>query len=110
VPIVFGVSLVVWVVTIPVALIFRMPLGLRRLVAGVRTKKINKAFRVIDAQMGWRYAIGYFFCLGSYFLMTLVVLAFNIFYPQDYVIGWAFFIIVLYIFDLIVFTFLLAGF
>ena len=74
-------SILVWVIMIPVALIFRMPMSLRRLVSGVRTKKINKVFKHIDAQMGCRYAIGYFFCLGSYLLMTLVVLAFNLFYP-----------------------------
>jgi len=43
---VLAISLIilVWIVTIPVALIFRMPLHLRNLVAGVRTKKVNKAF------------------------------------------------------------------
>ncbi len=97
------------IIGIPVALIFRMPMHLRHMLAGVRTKKINKAFREIDAQMGWRYAFGYFFVLSTYFAMTLVVLVFNIFYPQDYIIGWAFNIIVLYIFDLILFTFGLAG-
>lgn len=99
----------VWIITIPVALIFRMPLELRKLVAGVKTKKINKAFREVDVHMGWRYAIGYFICLSMYFIMTVCVIVFNIFYPHNYVIGWAFVIILLYILDLIFFTFALAG-
>jgi len=99
----------VWIITIPVALIFRMPLELRRMIAGVKTKKVNKAFKELDAKMGCRYAIGYFICLTMYFLMTVCVIIFNIFYPHDYVMGWAFNIILLYLFDLIVFTFLLAG-
>jgi len=97
------------IIGIPVALIFRMPMDLRRLLAGVRTKKINKVFKEIDAQMGCRYSVGYFFVLTMYFAMTIVVLIFNIFYPQDYVIGWAFNIIVLYLLDLTLFTFGLAG-
>jgi hypothetical protein len=92
-----------------VALIFRMPLELRKKIAGVRTKKVNKAFREIDKYMGCRYAIGYFVCLSTYLLMTLMVIVFNLFYPQDYVIGWAFNIILIYIFDLVVFTFGLAS-
>ena len=96
-------------ITIKVALIFRMPLHLRTLVAGVRTKKINKVFREVDAHMGCRYAIGYFICLTMYVVMTLTVLIFNIFYPQDYVIGWAFNIVLLYMFDLVIFTFGLAA-
>jgi hypothetical protein len=100
----------VWIVTIPVALIFRMPLHLRRMIAGVRSKKINKAFKEVDAHMGCRYAIGYFICLTMYFLMTVCVLIFNIFYPHDYVMGWFFNIVLLYLFDLIVFQFALAGF
>ena len=99
----------VWIITIPVALIFRMPLELRKMVAGVKTKKINKAFRELDVHMGWRYAIGYFICLTTYFLMSVCVIVFNIFYPHNYVIGWAFVIILLYILDLIFFTFALAG-
>ena len=100
----------VWVITIPVALIFRMPLHLRRMIAGVRTKKINKAFQMIDQHMGWRYAVGYFICLSMFFIMTVVVLVFNIFYPRDYVMGWFFNIILIYLFDMIVFTFALAAF
>ena len=100
----------VWVITIPVALIFRMPVSLRGMVAGVKTKKINKAFKEVDVHMGCRYAIGYFICLTMYFVMTVCVLVFNIFYPQEYVMGWAFNIILLYLFDLIIFTFMLAGF
>jgi hypothetical protein len=101
---------IVWVITIPVALILRMPLHLRQLMAGVRTKKINKAFQVVDQHMGWRYAVGYFICLTMFFIMTLVVLVFNIFYPRDYVMGWFFNVLLVYIFDLLVFTFLLAAF
>jgi hypothetical protein len=100
---------VVWIITIPVALIMRMPHHLRMMVAGVRTKKINKAFKTIDQHMGWRYSVGYFICLTTYVIMTLLVLIFNIFYPRDYVMGWFFNIILIYIFDLIVFTFLLAA-
>jgi len=104
-----GLVIAVWVITIPVALIFRMPLHLRQMVAGVRTKKVNKAFKEVDAQMGCRYSIGYFICLSTYFIMTVLVLIFNIFYPHDYVMGWAFNIILLYLFDLILFTFGLAA-
>ncbi len=86
-----------------------MPLSLRKLVAGVKTKKINKAFRIVDAHMGLRYAVGYFICLTMYLVMTVCVIVFNIFYPHDYVMGWTFNIILLYLFDLIVFTFMLAG-
>ncbi len=78
--------------------------------AGVRTKKINKAFQVVDQHMGWRYAVGYFICLTMFFIMTLVVLVFNIFYPRDYVMGWFFNVLLVYIFDLLVFTFMLAAF
>ena len=86
-----------------------MPLELRRKIAGVRTKKINKAFKELDKHMGFRYAIGYAICLSSYFLMTILVLVFNIFYPHDYVMGWVFNIILLYLLDLILFTFGIAS-
>ena len=86
-----------------------MPLELRRKIAGVRTKKVNKAFKEIDKHMGCRYAFGYFICLTFYFIMTVFVLIFNIFYPQDYVMGWTFNIILLYLLDLILFTFGLAS-
>lgn len=86
-----------------------MPLYLRKLVSGVKTKKINKAFKEIDKHMGCRYAIGYFICLSSFFVMTILVIVFNLFYPRDYVLGWAFNIILIYIFDLVVFTFGLAS-
>lgn len=86
-----------------------MPLHLRKLVSGVKTKKINKAFKEIDKHMGCRYAIGYFICLSSFFVMTILVIVFNLFYPRDYVLGWAFNIILIYIFDLVVFTFGLAS-
>lgn len=86
-----------------------MPMHLREQIAGVRAKKVNKAFKEIDKQMGNRYAIGYFICLTTYFMMTVMVIVFNLFYPHDYVMGWAFNILLLYIFDLIIFTFLLAA-
>ena len=60
--------------------------------------------------MGCRYAVGYFICLFFYALMTVMVLVFNAFYPHDYVIGWAFNVVLIYIFDLVVFTFGLAAF
>lgn len=82
---------------------------LRKMVAGVRTKKINKAFREVDKHMGCRYAIGYFICLLTFFIMTVVVIVFNLFYPREYVLGWAFNIILLYVFDLAIFTFGLAS-
>jgi hypothetical protein len=100
----------VWVITIPVACIFRMPLDLRKMISGVRTKKVNKAFRTVDTHMGCRYSVGYFICLTMYFVMTVTVLVFNIFYPRDYIMGWFFTIMLIYLFDLIVFTFLLAMF
>ncbi|TNV73629.1 hypothetical protein FGO68_gene10225 [Halteria grandinella] len=106
----FALIMLVWIITIPVALIFRMPLRLRRMIAGVRTKKLNKAFKEVDKQMGCRYAIGYFICFFFYMLMTAMVIVFNIFYPRDYVIGWAFNIVLIYIFDLVIFTFGLASF
>ena len=59
--------------------------------------------------MGCRYAIGYAICLSMYAAMTAAVLILNTFYPQDYVLGWAFNLIVLYLLDLILFTFGLAG-
>jgi hypothetical protein len=86
-----------------------MPLHLRRLIQGVKTKKINKVFKEVDSHMGCRYAVGYFICLTMYSIMTLVVLIFSIFYPRDYILGWMFNIIVLFLLDLIVFTFGLAG-
>eukprot|EP00347_Sterkiella_histriomuscorum_P015521 403356717 len=98
-----------WVVCIPVALIFRMPMSLRRQIEGVRTKKINVVFREIDAQMSCRYAIGYFICYLFYLMMTIVVTFFNFFYPSDYCIQWFYLIFVLYILDLLMFTFAFAG-
>ena len=82
---------------------------LRKQISGVRTKKINKAFAELDAHMGWRYAIGYFFCLLTYFAMTLCVIIFNLFYPHDYIMGWIMNIVVLYLFDMALFTFGLAA-
>ena len=65
---------------------------------------------MVDAHMGWRYAAGYFICLTMFFVMTVVVLVFNIFYPHDYVMGWFFNIILIYVFDMVLFTFALAAF
>lgn len=79
------------------------------MIVGVRAKKLNKAFPEVDRHMGWRYAIGYFICLSFASLMTVMVLIFNIFYPQSYVMGWALCLILVYIFDLVVFTFALAA-
>jgi hypothetical protein len=45
-----------------------------------------------------------------FFMMTVVVLVFNIFYPHDYVMGWFFNIVLIYMFDMIVLTFALAAF
>ena len=102
-------QIAVWVITIPVALIFRMPLHLRMMVTGVRSKKVNKAFAEVDAHMGCRYAIGYFIILSTAAFMTVMVLIFNTFYPQSYVIGWALTLVLIYIFDLVIFTFGLAA-
>ena len=98
----------VWVITIPVALIFRMPMEVRRKIAGVRSKKINKAFAEVDALMGMRHATGYFICLLMYFVMTVVVLVFNTFYPSAYMMNWAINLILIILLDLIAFTFGLA--
>lgn len=86
-----------------------MPLHLRRMISGVRTKKLNKVFAEVDKQMGWRYAIGYFIIFSVFLLMTIMVIVFNLFYPHEYVMGWVFNIILIYIFDLVLFTFGLAS-
>eukprot|EP00347_Sterkiella_histriomuscorum_P002038 403369714 len=98
-----------WIIGIPVALIFRMPLSIRKQVQGVRTKKINVVFREIDAQMSCRYAIGYFICFSFYLLMTVVVTFFTYLYPSDYCIQWFQLIFIVYILDLLLFTFAFAG-
>lgn len=41
--------------------------------------------------------------------MTAFILVFNMFYPHDYVMGWTFNIILIYVFDLVVFTFGIAA-
>ena len=38
----------IWVITIPVALIMRMPMSIRKQIEGLKTKKINKAFIELD--------------------------------------------------------------
>ena len=98
----------VWVITIPVALIFRMPMDLRRKIAGVKSKKINKAFVEVEALMGMRHATGYFICYSIYLVMTAVVGIFNTFYPSAYMMNWAINLILIILIDLIVFTFGLA--
>ena len=50
------------------------------------------------------YAIGYFFSMPIYLVMTVVVLFFNYFYPQDYTIDWLLCLLLLYFFDLVVYT------
>eukprot|EP00347_Sterkiella_histriomuscorum_P014233 403361664 len=99
-----------WFICVPVALIFRMPHSIRRQVEGIKTKKINKAFKEIDKQMGLRYAIGYFICYFFYAVMTVLVTFFNYVYPSDYCMSWFFLLVVIYFLDLIAFTFGFAGF
>ena len=75
----------------------------------MRTKKLNKVFPELDTLMSSRYAFGYFICLATYLLMTVVVLFFNLFYPFDYVSQWALNFVALELLDLIVLTGLIAG-
>ena len=98
----------VWIITIPVALIFRMPMEIRRKIAGVKSKKLNKAFKEIDALMGARHAYGYFVCYLMYLLMTLFVGVFNAFYPSEYKMTWVINLVLIILFDLLVFTFSLG--
>ena len=98
----------VWIITIPVALIFRMPMKIRRKIAGVKTKKINKAFGEVDALMGNRHATGYFVCYLMYLVMSIVVGIFNAFYPADYKMNWVMNFILIIILDLLAFTFGIA--
>jgi hypothetical protein len=86
-----------------------MPHRYRKFLQGVRTKKLNKVFPELDALMSSRYAFGYFICLATYLLMTVVVLFFNLFYPFDYVSQWALNFVALELLDLIVLTGLIAG-
>jgi len=86
-----------------------MPMKFRRYLQGVKTRKLNKAFPEVDALMSWRYAFGYFVCLSTFLLMTVVTLFFNLFYPQYYVLQWALNLVVLELLDLIVWTALIAG-
>jgi uncharacterized membrane protein YqjE len=102
--------IIAWVIGIPVALIFRMPYSVRRQIEGVKAKKVNIAFVELDKQMGCRYAVGYFICLSFYLFMTLLVLFFNYFYPQEYCMQWLTVLFMMYILDLLVFSFAFAGF
>ena len=85
-----------------------MPMKIRRKIAGVKTKKINKAFKEVDAHMGMRHATGYFVCYGFYILMTLVMGCFNAFYPADYKLNMVINYILILLLDLLAFTFGLA--
>ncbi|CDW84379.1 neurohypophysial n-terminal domain containing protein [Stylonychia lemnae] len=98
------------IICVPVALIFRVPMSYRRTLEGVKTKKINQAFKEIDKQMGTRYAIGYFISFSVYLLMTVVVIFFNYFYPQDYCMSWLFQMVILFFVDIFGFTFGFAAF
>lgn len=59
--------------------------------------------------MGCRYAIGYFFCLLAYIIMSMLVMFFSYFYPQDYCMNWLMVLIMMTILDLMIFTFAFAG-
>jgi len=99
-----------WPLGIIVALIFRMPMDSRRLIEGVRMKKLNKAFRAVDETMGMRYSLGYFVSLLVYSMMTCVVLFFNFFYPGWYVMHWIYCLVLLYLLDMLAYTFAFAAF
>ena len=99
-----------WVICIPVALIFRMPISYRKKLEGVKTRKLNQAFKEIDSLMSTRYTIGYFICFSTYIMMTITVLFFNYIYPSDYCLKWLYQLVVIYFLDLIVFTFGFAAF
>ncbi|CDW88093.1 neurohypophysial n-terminal domain containing protein [Stylonychia lemnae] len=99
-----------WIICLPVALIFRMPMAFRRELEGIRSKKINKVFKEIDKQMGCRYALGYFICYTFYVIMSIIVLFFNYIYPTDYCMGWMMILVALFFLDMIVFTLGFAGF
>jgi len=58
--------------------------------------------------MGMTYAFGYFFAMPVYLVMTAVVLFFNFFYPKDYTINWLWCLLVLYVFDLLIYTLVLG--
>jgi len=94
---------------IMVALIFRMPISTRKMIEGVKMSKLNKVFEEVDATMGWRYSFGYFFSLTIYMLMTITVLFFNYFYPGYYVMHWLYCLILLYMLDMLAYTFALAA-
>ncbi|CDW75719.1 neurohypophysial n-terminal domain containing protein [Stylonychia lemnae] len=104
-----GLVIAPWIIAIPVALILRIPMSLRRQIEGVKTRMINKAFDEIDKQMGCRYAVGYFICYFFYFAMTAFVIFFNYLYPAQFCMDWLFIIIVTYFLDIVVFTFGYAG-
>ncbi|CDW71957.1 neurohypophysial n-terminal domain containing protein [Stylonychia lemnae] len=99
-----------WIICLPVALVFRMPMTLRRELEGVRAKKINKVFKEIDQLMGCRYALGYFISFTCFVIMTIIVIFFNYIYPTDYCMGWMMILVALYFLDMIIFTLGFAGF
>ena len=100
----------IWPITFIVALIFRIPLSDRKMIEGVKTKKLNKAFAEVDRQMGCRHAIGYCICLTIFTVMTLLVLFFNYVYPHDYTMSWLMILCLIYFLDLLLFTFGFAAF
>ncbi|CDW88931.1 neurohypophysial n-terminal domain containing protein [Stylonychia lemnae] len=101
--------MVSWVLAFPVALIFRMPMEIRRQIEGVRAKKLNKIFQDLDNQMGCRYAIGYFISFSFYIMMTIFVIFFNYVYPTDYCMNWFIMVFIVLIMDMLVYTFAFAG-
>lgn len=86
-----------------------MPISVRRLVEGIKTKKINKAFAEAEKQMGCRYAVGYFICLLSFCISSGMVIFFSYLYPSDYVMSWFITIGLMYFLDFSLFTFGFAG-
>ena len=92
------------------AFILRMPIRIRRMIEGVKTKKVNRAFIEIDKQMNWHYTIGYVIAYINYGIMTAVVSFFNFFYPTAYCMTWLYCIFALYFFDMLLWTGAVASF
>ncbi|CDW89849.1 neurohypophysial n-terminal domain containing protein [Stylonychia lemnae] len=101
--------MVSWILAFPVALIFRMPMDVRRQIQGVRAKKLNKVFQNLENQMGCRYAIGYSISFTFFIMMTILVIFLNYVYPTDYCMNWFIMVFVLFIMDMLVYTFAFAG-
>jgi hypothetical protein len=81
------------------AVLFRMPMSIRRQIEGIRMKNMNKAFIEIDRQMQWYYSFGYFIAISMMMLSTLLVLFFNYIYPSWYVTEYLFTLLWMFIFD-----------